>query len=246
MTGRRTALSVLLIVLFPGVFGCEIERREETFEIREVHGTIDRLTVRTGAGNIEVFAEETDVITVDTIIYGEETEIDQSIRGSELVLETNCDHQSWHCSVDYRISVPGYLAARLDSGSGDLFVAGIAGDALGETGSGNVEVHCLLSEVVDIETGSGEVRGTGLLSESVSVSSGSGDIDLDFVGAPEAVLADTGSGDIDLEVPAGDGYAIETDTGSGDVRITGVQCDNSAARTLRATSGSGDITITGR
>lgn len=262
-TVQFIALIALTVSLATSGIGCKLfddAVREESFDVVE---TVTRLVVDSASGDVVVTAAETEVITVDLVIHGSDTVVDQRQSGSELTLETNCEDQWANCSVDYTITVPPRMDVVLTSGSGDVSVVGTIGTARLDTGSGNVEVHCIRGDSVeadtgsgdifcselevdqvDAETGSGDIHGTSLSVARMTAETGSGDVELKFSLSPDSLDIDTGSGDIELEVPSEE-YSIHTDTGSGDVDIDGVTIMQGSPHDIDLRTGSGDITVSG-
>ncbi len=139
-------------------------------------------------------------------------------------------------SIDYEITTPRGTDLRANSGSGDLRVQDNGGPVQLKTGSGNVEGSGL-SDHVQLETGSGNVTATMLSASDVKAQTGSGDIRLTNV--QSGLWAHTGSGN--LQVTGKPLSAWKLESGSGDITLD----TNSAAMSLNATTGSGDIAYQG-
>lgn len=135
-------------------------------------------------------------------------------------------------SVDYTIEAPPDAQVRLQNGSGDLTVAGLAGPVEATTGSGNVTLQQISGDV-RATAGSGDIH-LGGIKGSAEITTGSGDVAITSVGG--RVRVDTGSGDITL---AGPGGAVAVRNGSGDIRVSGAAAD------LTIHSGSGDLAVSG-
>lgn len=113
--------------------------------------------------------------------------------------------------------VRGVATTEIDDGSGDIDVEGVAGDLAIDDGSGEIRVREVAGEV-RIEDGSGEivVRRAG----SVTIDEdGSGSIDIADVDGDVTVRED-GSGSIDVADVGGD-FTVRDD-GSGGIRHRGV------------------------
>lgn len=227
-----TQILSLATVIILGL-GCDISEREESLEFSE---SISSLVVNAQSGDVHVTAAETDVISVDLVIRGDDTVVDQSIRGEELLLETNCDKQLLNCSVSYTITVPPRMVVSLDSGSGDLSVVGTIGNAQLDTGSGNAEAHCIRGDEILLQSGSGDIFCSEVEADRLEADTGSGDVTLSQ-SIIDDLIAETSSGDIEgrsLEVAR-----ISADTGSGDVNVS----SSTPPESLRADTGSGDINL---
>ncbi len=250
--GRIILVPKLIVVIITALsivssLGCGmVLDHEESIEIDQAQSAlVERLVVTTNAGDITVLAEDINVITIDAAVYGEDTEVSETHRGEELIIETVCPRSSWRCLVNYVITTPRNIEVVLDSGAGDIRAESTVGDAQIETGSGDVEVSCIRADSIVLESGSGDIKGTGLVTINLDSETGSGDMNLSFEYVAELIEVETGSGDIDLAVPI-DTYTLCTDTGSGDIDIQGVTAATDASHTIRATTGSGDISILGR
>lgn len=132
--------------------------------------------------------------------------------------------------IDYEIEVPERTEARVEIGSGDVEVWGIAGPVRISAGSGDVELRDIAAEV-EAKTGSGDVEAEDVDGDLV-VGTGSGNLEARRVGGD--LEARTGSGDIEIADLSGD---LDVTTGSGDIRLEGVKGD------IEARAGSGDIEI---
>jgi hypothetical protein len=133
----------------------------------------------------------------------------------------------------------GRGAVAVETGSGDVAVERHEGDLVAETGSGDVEIADLRAAAIDAETGSGDVR-IERSSGSIRLSTGSGDIVGRWLDPGRRLRASTGSGDVKL---AGDLSAVrdlEIDTGSGDVALT---LTGVPSVQLVVSTGSGDIDV---
>lgn len=149
------------------------------------------------------------------------------IEGSTLVLD-GCGND---CEINYEVLVPSAdITVVGDIGSGDATVEGLASVDF-RTGSGKVIARDIVGDV-KVKTGSGNFEGARI-GGAVTADIGSGRIQLDAVKGK--ALLGTGSGEID-------GTSMENEVianaDSGGIRLT-----LSAAKSVRATTGSGDITV---
>ncbi len=154
-------------------------------------------------------------------------------------------------TIDYEIEVPERTEARVETGSGDVEVSGIAGPLRVSTGSGDVKLEGIGGEA-EVRTGSGDVIAERIGGD-LSVTTGSGDVGVREVRGDTEIR--TGSGDIratevdgDLTITTGSGDLglnevggdIEVRTGSGDIAVDSVLGDG---KTWRLRTGSGDVRL---
>lgn len=121
----------------------------------------------------------------------------------------------------------------VDTGSGDVSIAGHAGRLTIDTGSGDVTVGSTRGES-SIDTGSGDVVVRRLVGNG-RMDTGSGDVTVENVSAGGLTI-DTGSGDV--VVRKGVAARVAADTGSGNVSVLDVEVEE-----LQADTGSGDVTL---
>ncbi|KAB1946583.1 DUF4097 domain-containing protein [Micromonospora sp. ALFpr18c] len=177
------------------------------------------------------------------------------IKGSELVLDTDCGSR---CTVSYEVTVPEGVTVQGESGSGDIElsqvgtvdlrlgsgdvrIAGATGAVGVETGSGNIDVS-EASAAVRLRAGSGDITARRL-EGATDAEAGSGNVTVEL-DKPAAVRAHASSGDVTVLVPAGS-YRVRSSAGSGDTRVT-VADDPAASLVLDGSAGSGNVTISQR
>jgi DUF4097 and DUF4098 domain-containing protein YvlB len=161
-----------------------------------------------------------------------------SVRGGELGGDLDVDTGSGD------VEIAGFEGTlKIDTGSGDVTVGRLAGSANVDTGSGDVEVGNdggVEGTEVLVDTGSGDVMIGGGRLDRLSVDTGSGDVkviaDLDA----EAIDVDTGSGDVVIRSPLTRTARVVVDTGSGDVEIW---AGSGASFKVMADQGSGDLDV---
>ncbi|MGZ4603077.1 MAG: DUF4097 family beta strand repeat-containing protein [Kineosporiaceae bacterium] len=128
------------------------------------------------------------------------------------------------CSVDYEVTAPPGLALRLDSHSGDVDVAGTAGDLA-------VSVH------------TGSITVLGARSGRAELSTSTGDIDVRFAVAPHDVRAPSSTGSVVVQVPSdGTSYDVRAATSTGDQSVR-VPTNPTASRHIDARTSTGDIEV---
>jgi hypothetical protein len=127
----------------------------------------------------------------------------------------------------------------VDTGSGNIKLAGVAGNLVADTGSGDVEVTEVAGDTVVADTGSGQIKIEGVTARELRCDTGSGDVWISRGRAGE-LLADTGSGDIEIDEVQVD--TLAADTGSGDVVVRG---GLATARRIDVDTGSGSVHLLG-
>jgi hypothetical protein len=126
--------------------------------------------------------------------------------------------------------------------SGDLTVDGAAGPLNLRTSSGDVRLSGASGDLT-ARVDSGDFTGTELSCPHATVASSSGGQLLEFAAAPSAVHTTADSGNTRILVPGGSGpYAVTANVDSGD-RTVQVDNDQTASRTIDASTSSGDLVI---
>lgn len=144
--------------------------------------------------------------------------------------------------------------SRFSTGSGSIHAEHVHGAANADTGSGRIELSVTAPGDVQVRTGSGSIELNGI-SGGLRASAGSGSITV--AGNPSAEWRlDSGSGSIHLKLEPYARFTLNASTGSGGVKVdrpivmqgslekhhvTGTV--NGGGPTLRASTGSGAITI---
>ena len=193
----------------------------------------------------------------------------RSLEAGSLVVRVGCPPV--RVGVDttsrLRVQVPGGVPVEVDAGSGDVTAAGLVRLREVRTGSGDVEVTAVAGDAgpdaggttvrtgsgdvvlrgvggdLDVGTGSGDVLAADLAATSVRARTGSGSVDLRAVEPPQDVTVRTDSGDVALTVPDSPlGYAVSATTGSGQA-LVGVAHDPSSPLRVVLRTGSGDVDV---
>lgn len=144
--------------------------------------------------------------------------------------------------------------AHLSTGSGTIQADGIRGGASLETGSGNIELRQKAAGDVKAQTGSGSIR-IHEFNGGLRAGTGSGDITVEGMPSADWRL-DTGSGSVHLNVGSSARFSLNAETGSGSVHVDQpltmqgsinkhhiMGTVNGGGPTIKAETGSGDITI---
>ena len=143
--------------------------------------------------------------------------------------------------------------ARLSTGSGSIDANSIRGAASFETGSGDIRFSQSAAGDVKASTGSGSIRGTGI-NGGLKAETGSGDIEVSGQPTSDWKL-ESGSGSIHIAV-GGAKFNLNAETASGTVHMDQpitMQGEinrhhvrgtvNGGGPTIKAETGSGDITV---
>lgn len=249
-TPARLALvtaAVLLVLVVAGAGATEFASRvvsRSSEQATTIRPETPRVDVRTNSGEIAVTpSPDAEVHVVTRARYGlTAPELVQESTAGGVRLEALCNaFLTSDCTVDYEVRVPPGVAVEIGSGSGPASVRGVSGPVRVELGSGDVLLADLSGSVV-ARTSSGRIEAGGLSSERIVARTSSGDVRIDALTVPATVAAETGSGDVDVTVPGGVGYRVTTDTGNGE-EVVAVRSEPSAPRSMRLTSGSGDVTV---
>lgn len=135
--------------------------------------------------------------------------------------------------------------AVVSAGSGDLRLGHMSGRLRARSGSGRVEVSGLEGDGAKVTTGSGDVQ-LGVVQADVHAKTGSGRVAVSEAASGRLDLA-TGSGDVSVAVRPGVGAEIDLASGSGQARSELEVADRAPARApavrIRARTGSGDAVV---
>ncbi len=135
-------------------------------------------------------------------------------------------------SISYDVTVPKDIRLRANTGSGDVRIDDVAGGTVVRSGSGNLKLHNLGSDL-EVKSGSGDIDAIDVAG-TTRVSTGSGNIHIQQSGTGY-VRTSTGSGDVTIDNAKGE---VEASTGSGNIHASGSVLDNWNIHT-----GSGDVRI---
>ncbi|MFG1870363.1 DUF4097 family beta strand repeat-containing protein [Micromonospora arborensis] len=245
-------LATTLIVLS----GCDnlSFRRLDYDNTEEVQITTIRLSG--GAGDVVVRgtgpASKVRIKRVVRYQGGEPDNARYEIKGSELVLDTDCGSR---CSISYEVTVPEGVAVQGETSSGnvelsrvgavdvrvnsgDVRVSGASGTLGVETESGNIEVS-EAAAAVRLRASSGDISARRL-SGTVDAEATSGNVNVEL-DKPASARVHASSGDVTLLVPEGS-YRVRANADSGDKTVT--VADNPAASLeLDGSASSGNLTI---
>jgi hypothetical protein len=207
------------------MLGCDDSGLERELEFDE---SITDLHVLIDSGDIRLIAtdEATAHVVADFTHHGgTKPQLDAFVDGSLLRVWVTCGDGCWGMRGTVTVHAPRHVRGMLETGDGEIDVAGAAGELV-------------------IENGSGPVFGSELASPRLTVRADQGRIDLAYVASPLLADVETGHGDIDLSVPAG-AYHIDADAGSGSVVLDAVVEDLESLHRLVLDTAAGDIRVGG-
>jgi hypothetical protein len=244
-----------------GVAGVALRRTEH--RTQTVTGSFTHVVVDAGAGDVTLRSGAGPAATIRETrrFTWRAPRLDVTVRGGVLRVAVACGPS---CSDDLEIVLPrGVRAAAVDVSSGDVMLAGFAGErfmAHSDSGavraggvrgpvalssdSGDVEARDIAGDA-DLRTASGDISATGLRAASATASSSSGDVRIALASVPDTVGASSDSGDVAVALPGGR-YRVDAHTDSGSVHVARVVRDEGAPRRVEARTASGDVSVRGR
>lgn len=152
-------------------------------------------------------------------------QLSETTSAGVLTLRGECPAPSdvW-CRINYRVEVPPGLTVEVDTDNGDIDVSGVSG-------------------TTDLQTANGEIRGTGLRAAVVRAGSDTGDIDLQFDTPPTELSVSSDIGDVSVRIPDdGGAYRLDATTDIGDRQLE-VRTDPASNRSIKLSSGIGDLQL---
>ena len=264
---RATFLAATLTLFATAAFAAD-----GTFDKTLTFSGAPTVSISTGAGSIHVTSGQDNQLHVIGHVHvhsgflssNEEDTLKQIIAAPPIAQSGNTitiGHQGdsdlfRNVSIDYDITTPRSTTLTAHTGSGPLEVSGIAGHVSAGSGSGSLHLALANSSDVKAQTGSGSIRIEGLVGD-LQAGTGSGSIEV--AGSP---IADwrlrTGSGSMRLHLANNAKFTLDASTGSGSVHVDQpimMQGSlnhhhvsgsvNGGGPAIRASTGSGDITING-
>lgn len=238
-TSRRGLLASAAALVLAGAAGCVASGRE--FE-DSISDTIDLegatgLTVATEGGTVDIVGESRDTVAVaahkraasedDLEAIG--LEIDRN--GDTIALAVDDETADGPLSFDpgpvlaLELDVPDSLRVeRVQTGSGDIDVAGVRGPLEVTAGSGAIAIDGV-DGAITTETGSG-AQTLSALEGSFTAEAGAGSITADVRSLEGDSSIETGSGAVSLTLPSAVDATLDVSTGSGDVTVEGSAVDH--------------------
>jgi hypothetical protein len=235
--------------------------RRHQNDVVSFQGSPTEVVVQSSAGLVIVVPSDGNQVQVSRRAKWTLFKPDMSVgvEGGSLVVKADCYGPSFICDVQYRVSVPSDVSVRVVGGGGDVQIDGIGGKVDVQTSSGDVTLTNLTSDVkvrtssgdvslasmagkLDLATDSGSITGSSITSGTIQTGTSSGDTSLNVTGSADRIGAGSSSGDISLVVPDL-AYQVDAKSASGDAQVDVTQSAD-ATRTITATTGSGQISIT--
>ncbi|GLZ80534.1 lipoprotein [Actinorhabdospora filicis] len=199
----------------------------------DIHSDSGEVTIKAGAEG-EIKVERT------LHWYNTKPKVDEKFEGTTFKVY---DDQNCNCGIDYVITVPKSVSAKLDIDSGDLSIEGVTGAVDVTADSGNVTLEDLPGALT-INASSGDIRGDRLSGATATVTASSGSVNLTFTTAPSSLDLNVDSGDVDVTVPnVAEGYKTNVKADSGDVDTDGLTKNDSSARSITIDVDSGNVTV---
>lgn len=231
-----TATAALLAVLPLSACGMSIGIAKAETEQRSytVSGKVSALDVTGHTGDIEVVGADVSTVKVtESLRFTKNARptvrhqvVDGTLQAS-YDCPNNISLRAHTCEVDYRITAPRAVAARLRTDTGGITLNGLAG-------------------AVTARTNTGSISGTALrpgASARIGARTDTGSVRLTLATAPAEVTADANTGQIRITVPASQKYAVSADTSTGQKRIS-VPTSSNSPHTIQAKTDTGDVTVT--
>jgi hypothetical protein len=217
---KRTG--ILLAPLLMGA-GCVVAS-ESRFVVDE---DVDAVVIVFENGDIEVRGDpDADEVLVEMEVGGLGFgDVGHFVNDGVLYIDGDCGRVSL-CGGRVEVTVPARVALDLELNAGDVEVDGVMGPLFASLGAGDFYARSL-----------GGPEAVVLV--------GAGDLSMELAEPFRRLDVEVGAGAIDLEVPAG-GYDMDLDAGAGAVDTYGVSYDSQADAEIRASTGAGEISITGR
>ena len=191
-------------------------------------GEVREIVVKSGSGNVALVPGGRRVHVRETQHFvTKKPTLDRTLEDGVLTIDSHCGAVVLRCHADLRVSVPKGVKISVDADSGDI------------------DADWIDVRDVRVQGDSGDItlRLAGRQSR-VWAHTDSGDVETTLTTA-RAVDAWTDSGNVTVNVPGGD-YAVDADTDSGDVDVYGISRNDHAARSIKARTDSGDVTLRAR
>jgi hypothetical protein len=230
--GRVVAISALLVVggAVALAVGALASTRERVVSY-PVTGSLKGVTFDLADGTIVIVGGgRRDAVTVertDRFAFGHDAETSRSVQDGVFRVRSRCPTAFLgQCSVSYRVVVPDNLPVEVRTAGGNVSMRDYRGSALLASGSGDIDV-------------------AGFCGFSLDARAGSGDVAAQTACSPPKLSLRANSGSVRAVVPPGS-YDLDAESASGSEQVHGVTSTPEAPFSIRALSGSGDVTVEGR
>lgn len=214
-------------LLTAAVLGAALAARAEDGAKREYPAQgVKTIRVQTESGSIEVRAGAKLAVEVVDNKKPELCLLTLEVQGDALVLKAESARRYFlpgpGCGAGFRVTAPAALSLEAKTGSGNVVLDGMSGEAALASGSGHI---------------------SGTLSGRLTAKSGSGGVTLVWAKAPaESVSVKCGSGSVVLAFPAGTKLQASQAAGSGSAVNTLGETPGAPLK-VSVMTGSGDSTI---
>jgi hypothetical protein len=242
------ALTALVLVVPVGLrFALKGEIRHQIVPLTLIQRPVSQLWVDAPGQSVTVIRSRAGQVRVTSTLswlLGSPT-VSHAWHGETLRISASCPSVDLFedCQVGLVIQVPADVTVRVAVGSGSATVAGLTGPVHLTASSGSIHLTEVSGPIWATAT-SGSIDATsGLTASHVTAAVGSGLLMLGFAKSPEALALDVGSGSARVTVPRGARYRVSAERGSGSLQVAIGLADNSAARVIAATVGSGLLFI---
>jgi DUF4097 and DUF4098 domain-containing protein YvlB len=248
-TRRRIAIAVggLVVAAIAITVVGQIVKTKSTTDLTFAD-VISSIEIDSSAGGVTLIDGRNDPLTVKrtTEYVVGKPDVSEKVEDGVLKIKADCGGiKLGSCSANYELRVPVSLRMKVQTSSGRIDVQGVKGDLETTTSSGDVELAGTYGRIL-ANTETGTIRSADMSSTDVSATSESGLIELVFAGSPSKVEVASDSGNVEIELPrGGTSYAIDAASQSGKTTID-ARRDTSSPYSIKATSESGDVTVTGR
>ena len=196
-----------------------------------VRGSLSGVALDVDDGDVEIAGggrrSVLDVQRTDRFAFGHDAEVQRTVTGGELRLQSRCPNAVPRaCSVRYRVVVPDNVPVTVRTGGGTVRFRGYRGSARVTTRSGDVDI-------------------AGFCGFSLEARAESGDIAASAACAPQQLTLRSTQGSVRVSVPPGR-YQVEAESASGSHSVRGLDAVSDAPFSIQALSSSGDVSVQGR
>ncbi len=215
MSGRTLQVAAFSVVLVVSSATLQAETHKEyRFNVGPKAG----LSVNNPYGSVSIKPSTGNVVVVNAIISSDKVEVDKSMVGNRVEIETHLlpgsDAQSGR--VDYDILAPADANITLHSSTGTLRAEKLHGDVSMEGAGATVEIRDVFNSHVHVKTLNGPVTLTNVQDGSVEVDSLSGNVTMRSVSGRLVQVVST-SGEISYIGDFGDHGEYRFTSHSGDI-----------------------------
>ncbi len=175
---------------------------------------LERLVIKSGRGQIELSARDTNTLTVRATkkTFDDGCRLEMAREGDEVVLENRQPREGgwdWEsgkerpkCEVDFVVVVPSRLAVQVKLGKGDVTAGGAFGDSTFKIGKGDVRTTGSIQDL-RVALGKGNMNLDGLVGRGrLSLGKGNVEVTYDRIPKDGELTIKAGRGDAAVYLPA--------------------------------------------